>query len=90
MTEAIERPQVLPCPLTTDRPDSCTFTVTLPEPDPQYHANWPQSLRRSMYASEHAETWSGEFREHLRAAHTADELLEYVTWEPHLAWSELD
>jgi hypothetical protein len=89
MTDEIKRAEVLPCPL-AELSGGCDFTVTLPEPDPEYRPTWLESVRRSMYASEHAETWSAEFREHLRTVHTADELLEYVTWEPHRIWTELD
>lgn len=90
MTDEILRGRTLPCPLAEAETDGCGFTVDLPVPEPEYRPTWRESVRRDLFASEHAESWTAQFREHLRAAHTLDELVEYVAWEPHRIWSELD
>lgn len=88
MTDELKRPRTLPCPLHEFNGGACPFTVTLPEPEPEYRPNWLESVRRDLYASENAETWTELFRQHLAAEHTTGELLEFVAWEPHRAWTE--
>jgi len=85
MTDEIKRAEVLPCPL-AELPGGCDFTVTLPEPPDDYRPTWHPRLRREAYGDDQKEVWTDLFREHLRTAHTAAELLEHVAWEPHYNW----
>lgn len=78
-------PERLPCPI-----DGCAFGVTLTSPPADYRPTWQPRLRREGYADETKETWTDLFRQHLDTDHTYVELLEFVAWEPHRAWTESD